>query len=311
MKPVFLILTITALIQISCKSGNNSSGILPVVPKGAEAISAGGDPLYSREPTPSVSERYKSATAEWKSDRSDPDKIIWYGRWAAYAGEYRESKRIFSQGIKAHRDDARFLRHRGHRYITIREFDRAITDLERAALITSFIADQSEPDGMPNAMNIPVSTLKSNIYYHLGLAWYLEGDTEKALVAWRNDFALNINDDMKVATLHWIYTALSDLGRKEEAAEALSEITDTMNIIENQAYHKLCLFYKGDIGLEQLESGEYSSIMNDAMLFGLGNWFLNNNDPGRAAEYFGTILNGGAWASFGYIAAEVKTSRRG
>ena len=38
-----------------------------------------------------------------------------------------------------------------------------------------------EPDGQPNARNIPTSTLNSNIYYHLGLAQYLKGEFEAAL----------------------------------------------------------------------------------------------------------------------------------
>ena len=61
-------------------------------------------------------------------------------------------------------------RHRGHRYVSIREFDRAIADLEYAATLIEGTEDEIEPDGMPNAMNIPVSSLHSNIWYHLGLA---------------------------------------------------------------------------------------------------------------------------------------------
>ena len=31
--------------------------------------------------------------------------------------------------------------------------------------------DSIEPDGMPNPQNIPVSSLHTNIWYHLGLAY--------------------------------------------------------------------------------------------------------------------------------------------
>jgi len=44
--------------------------------------------------------------------------------------------------------------------------------------------NQIEPDGLPNAKNIPISTLKGNIWYHLGLAYYLKGDFENALWAY-------------------------------------------------------------------------------------------------------------------------------
>lgn len=299
----FLLLIFTA----SCRKTGDGQ-ILPAVPRGAEAVSMTGTLLYPVAPTASAAEKLRLAKVEWKRDKSDPEKLIWYGRWTAYCGSYREAIRIFSKGTGKFPSDARFLRHRGHRYISIREFDRAAADLEKASLLVAFSPDETEPDGMPNAMNIPVSTLKSNIYYHLGLARYLSGDREGALEAWRNDFALNINDDMKVATLHWIYTVLSDMGRAEEALDALKDVTADMQIIENQAYHKLCMFYRGDITIDQIEGGEFSSIMNDAMLYGLGSWYLNNGNPEKASEYYSRILGGGSWASFGYIAAEVRMS---
>ncbi len=63
----------------------------------------------------------------------------------------------------------------------IREFDRAIQDFEKAATLIEGTEDKIEPDGLPNAQNIPVSTLHTNIWYHLGLAYYLQHDLENAL----------------------------------------------------------------------------------------------------------------------------------
>jgi tetratricopeptide (TPR) repeat protein len=306
-RSVFLI-TILLYITISCSNSTSDKRILPSVPKGTEALSVTGQPLNATAPSPSATARLKSARDEWRSDKNSADKLIWYGRWTAYNGMYREAIRIFSKGISEHPSDARMLRHRGHRYISIREFDRAIEDFEKAALLVAFLPDEVEPDGMPNELNIPVSTLKSNIFYHLGLAHYLKGDREKALEAWTSDLSLATNDDMKVATLHWVYMTLMEMGRETEAAEAVSEVSADMNIIENHAYHKICLFYKGILSLDVLTGIEYSDIMNDAMLYGIGNWYLYTGDRQNAQEYFGKILSSGAWASFGYIAAEVKTS---
>jgi tetratricopeptide (TPR) repeat protein len=303
---VFLISTM--LVAVSCNTGLNQKDILPSVPKGAEAVTVSGQVLFATEPTPSTLEKYKKARDEWKADKRNADKLIWYGRWTAYTGRYREAIKIFSKGIASHPEDARMLRHRGHRYISIREFDRAIDDFEKAALLVALAPDEVEPDGMPNALNIPVSTLKSNIFYHLGLAYYLDGDLKNALESWRRDLSLSVNDDMMVATLHWVYMTLREMGRDEEALQALEGVKAEMNIIENMAYHKLCLFYKGEMTIEELTGGDYTAIMNDAMLYGLGNWYLYNFDIEMAKKYFSKLLAGGAWASFGYIAAEVKTS---
>ena len=140
------------------------------------------------------------------------------------------------------------------------------------------------------------------------LAWYLKGELEKALEAWTSDLSLSVNDDMNVATLHWVYMTLRELGREDDAMAALEPVSRDMNIIENQAYHRLCLFYKGETTIEELTGGDYSDIMNDAMLYGLGNWYLYQlQDTVMAREYFDRIFRSGSWASFGYIAAEVKS----
>jgi hypothetical protein len=48
-----------------------------------------------------------------------------------------------------------------------------------------------------------------------------------------------------------------------------------MKVIENQVYHKLCLFYKGESPLENLTDPEFSDVMNDAMAYGVGNRILS------------------------------------
>ncbi len=301
------VMFVLTLFIFSCQQTPRDEDILPEVPPGAEAMTIQGRPLYAGEPSMPLKERMRLAKEEWERDKDDADNLIWYGRRVAYTGAYREAIRIFSKGIDLFPDDARMLRHRGHRYITIREFPRAVADFEMAAAMVEGEEDEVEPDGMPNPLNIPVSTLHSNIYYHLGLARYLLGDREGALEAWDTDMALAVNDDMKVATMHWIYMALRELGRNEEARQRIDAITDDMNIIESHAYHKLCLFYKGEITEYDLTDGDFSDIMNDAILYGIGNWHLyHNGDAGRAMEYFDRILQGPSWASFGFIAAEVR-----
>lgn len=301
---IFHMLLVITLISCGTQSGERN--ILPDLPEGVQALSVTGELLYSAQPPASYLERFTETRDTWQADKSNADNLIWYGRWAAYCGDYREAIRIFTMGIERFPDDPRMYRHRGHRYITIREFERAIQDFEKASDMVAGQKDEIEPDGMPNPLNIPVSTLHSNIYYHLGLAKYLQGDLSGALKAWDSDMALQVNDDMTVATMHWIYMALMELGQKDEAMARLGLITENMHVIENDAYYQLCLFYKGTLSREDLAGNGHSAVMGDAMLYGLGNWYLHHEASDAAMDFFQQILDRGSWASFGYIAAEVK-----
>ena len=131
------------------------------------------------------------------------------GRRVAYLGRYREAIEHFSDGVEKHPNDARMYRHRGHRYITVRELPKAIADLAKAAQLIEGKADQVEPDGQPNARNTPTSTLNTNIYYHLGLAHYLSGDFDRRPAQYRRCLAFSKNPDMLVATTYWYYLTLT------------------------------------------------------------------------------------------------------
>jgi alpha-L-fucosidase len=277
--------------------------------KTVQAVSMLGDVLYSADPPEAALEKYEKAKANYKRETDNSDALIWYGRRTAYLGNYREAIKIYADGIAKFPEDARLYRHRGHRYISVREFDKAIEDFEKAASLIAGKEDEIEPDGMPNALNIPVSSLHTNIWYHFGLAYYLQNDLENALRVYRKGINASQNDDMLVATTHWLYMTLRLLGQEDEAKEALIPIQAEMNVIENMVYHKLCLFYKGELPLEDLTDPEFSSIMNDALAYGIGNWYYYNGEKDKAKEVFQKILDGGSWASFGYIAAESDFAR--
>jgi len=283
--------------------------ILSEVPDGAQAVSLRGDPLFAAAPNEKAVVKREEAETAWRSEPDSADNLIWFGRRTAYAGDYREAVRIYTEGIERFPDDARIYRHRGHRYISIREFDRAARDFEKAAALIEGREDRIEPDGMPNAQNIPVSTLHTNIWYHLGLAYYLNNDLENALQAYRSGIRASTNDDMLTATTHWLYMTLRRLGREEEAALALEPIRTEMNVIENMAYHRLCLFYKGELSEQDLIGENFSNIMNDAAAYGVGNWYLYSGRREEARRIFEKILENKVWASFGYIAAEADLVR--
>jgi dipeptidyl aminopeptidase/acylaminoacyl peptidase/tetratricopeptide (TPR) repeat protein len=282
----------------------------------AEATSLLGEPLVPPAPGASaragLEARLAAAEAAWKRTPANADSIIWYGRRLAYVGRYRDAIRVFGDGMAANPRDARLYRHRGHRWLTVREIDKAVADFERAATLVQGKADEVEPDGAPNARNIPTSTLQTNIYYHLGLAHYLRGDFEHALAAYRECMTRSKNPDMQVATAHWLYMTLRRLGRDQEAAAVLSPIRRDMDIIENGAYHRLLLLYKGELAADSLVPPGGSGLEDVTTGYGLANWHLYNGRRAEAERVLARILSvRSQWPAFGYLAAEAEAKRLG
>lgn len=300
----------TSMEQVSETLETTISDILPVVPDGAQAVSLLGKPLYAAVPSQGVLDNLAEAKAKYEADPMDAMNIIWYGRRVAYTGDYRRAIEIFSEGIEKHPTDARMYRHRGHRYISIREIDRAVADYEMAAELIKGTEDKIEPDGAPNPQGIYLTTTHSNIYYHLGLSYYLKLDWQKAHDAFKAGQDLGLNDDNIVSAGHWIYMILRRMGRDEEAQASLHNIEKDMEIIENMSYHNLTLMYKGVIPAEQLTNVDPNDPSGAAIAYGVANWFLYNGEPDKAYDLMERFMETKSWSAFGFIAAEMDLSIR-
>lgn len=269
-------------------------------------------PPASAEAKKEMEARLDQARRHYEAKPNDPQAIIWLGRRLAYPGRFREAIDIYGEGIRKFPRDARFYRHRGHRYITLRRFDLAIADLTKAASLIKGKPDEVEPDGQPNARNIPTSTLQFNIWYHLGLAYYLSGQNKQALDAYRACLKVSKNPDAFAATSHWLYMTLRRLNRPAEAAKVLEPVREGMDIIENAGYYRLLLMYKGSVPAESLLEEalkQESSAGSHSILYGIGNWHLYNGRRGEALKIYERILASDQWTSFGYIAAEADVKR--
>lgn len=247
---------------------------------------------------------YFEARTRYRNQPDDADAIIWYGRRAGYLFRLNEAIEIFSEGIQKHPDDPGMYRHRGHRYISTRQFDKAIADFEKAASLIEDTADQVEPDGAPNAQGIRLTTLHGNIWYHLGLAYYLKNDMKNALRCFQKRIGQHRYDDNVVSTGHWTYMILRRLGKDQEAAGVVEKVNAKMTIVENQMYHRTCMFYAGK--LTEADISVTSGDQNvDVLRYGLGNWCLyDRKDSERAREIYEGLLENGSPYSFAFIAAE-------
>ena len=280
-----------------------------------EAHMSNGTPLYPMPLPPEQQAKLEAdlaaAQAVYDLNPSDPENVIWLGRRLGYLWRYRDAIKMFTKGIEAHPGSFKLYRHRGHRYISVREFDKAIADLEKAAALIRDVPDEVEPDGAPNKEGKPRSTSHSNIWYHLGLAYYLKGDFENARRAYVECMKFStVNDDMLVATSDWLYMIYRRLGRAEDAKKVLEPIREKMDVIENFAYHKRLLMYKGLVAPESLLDTSSASDLDVATQgYGVGNWYLVNGNAAKAREIFERIVKGKYWSAFGFIAAEADLPR--
>ena len=275
------------------------------------------DDFFKRPPPPisadaraEMETKLKEAQAEYEANPNSADALIWVGRRLAYLGRFYDAIETYNKGIELFPTDARFFRHRGHRWITVRQFGHAIADLTTASKLVKGKPDQIEPDGQPNARNIPTSTLQFNIWYHLGLAYYLHGWNQSALDAYRKCLKVSKSPDRLVATTHWLYMTLRRMDRNAEADKVLRPITEGMEVIENTSYYRLLLMYKGILPAESLlEEAEGDGAASHSLLYGIGNWHLYNGRREQAAGIFRKIVSSPQWTSFGFIAAEVDLKR--
>lgn len=289
------------LILLSCSSEPKQVS----EEKTPDAVSLSGAPLFSAEPSAKLLDRLAEKRTAYEQNPNDPDALIWFARFVAYSGDYAKALTLYAKGIEQFPDDARMYRHRGHRYISIRKFDEAIADFKKAVELIEGKENEIEPDGMPNAKGIPVSTLHGNIWYHLGLAYYLKHDFPNALAAYQQCLATSTSPDNVVSASNWLYM-ISRRMNDETAAKAYMEGIDAeIDIIENFNYHFIDLFYKGEMSLEELsaKAAEPGSGA-DAINYAIGNWHLYHGEKDKAKTVFEKILEGKGWASFGFIAAE-------
>jgi tetratricopeptide (TPR) repeat protein len=301
---LMLLAAISAPLQLSGRAQSKPTVTSDFASRPASPISA--------EAARDMETRLMEARARYEAEPQNPDAAVWLGRRLAYLGRFTEAIEVYSLGIKTFPRDARFYRHRGHRYITLRKFQLAIADFQKAVRLTKGLPDEIEPDGQPNARNIPTGTLQFNIWYHLGLAQYLTGQNTAALKSYRECLKVSHNPDSIVATTHWLYMTLRRLNRTRDAMRVLDPIQLKMDIIENDGYYKLVLMYKGllesdTLLAETLKQGESAGSLS--VLYGIANWHLYNGRRDKAVDLLRQMTAGQQWTSFGFIAAEADLKR--
>jgi tetratricopeptide (TPR) repeat protein len=169
--------------------------------------------------------------------------------------------------------------------------------------------DEVEPDAAPTGTE-PLGTLQGNIWYHLGLAYYLRGEFSRAAPSFRAALNLSRNDDSRVAASDWLYMSLRRLGRTAEAETVVRPFGPEVRVVENGSYLRRIRMYRGELPPDSLLDATGRSALEMAtQAYGVGNWYLYNGRQSEAEAVFWRITSAENWAPFGYIAAEADLRR--
>lgn len=245
------------------------------------------------------------------SNPRDELAAVWVGRRLGYLGRYEEAIAAFTRGLDENPDSAWLLRFRGHRFITLRKFDDAVRDLERARELAALRPDEVEPDGKPNAAGVPIGTLRSNVAYHLGLALLLRGDVQRAADVYLAALPLaRANDDRTVSHVFWTWIALVELGRRDEAMRLLDSVSKDMTIHENADYRDALLHFRGEIARDALLLGvEPGTTAFATRAHAAARKAALDGDRDAARALYAQIVFEGPMAAFSVIAAEEALAR--
>ena len=281
-----------------------------------EATSFLGQPLVATPLTEAqrkpLEENLAKATALYAKDPDNPENLIWVGRRLGYLGRFREAISMFSRGVAKWPDDIRFLRFRGHRYVSVREPAKAVADLQKADEIIRARGrkDETEPDGVSGPPGSTLSTLFFNVYYHLGLAHYLQADYAAAEKAYRECLRHSqTSPDSIIATSRWLYATLRHAGKTQEAASLLASLPKDPKAGESSGYKELLQLYKGEKTAEQVLLGATDGIGHPTLGYGVADFWLVSGQKEKALELMREVVRGPQWGAFGFAAAEAELAR--
>ena len=260
------------------------------------AVSLGGQTVQYRSPA-GVAYRAQADTgpiararAALTAEPRDVQRIIALGVAQSGARQFREAIATFSRGLTIAPNNAMLYRWRGHRYISIRQFDNALADLRRGYQLDS---------------------TNYGILFHLGVLRFAKRDFAGAATMFAKAQPLAPDGGERAGSTDWLWMSLSRANRPADAAAMLARRADTLPAPPGYAYVSRLRLYRGETAPEALFTASDTADVQVATLsFGLGNWYLVRGDTTQAKAAFQRAVKSGGWPGFGFIMAEIELQRR-
>lgn len=264
-----------------------------------DARQAGAQPVQYRSPegveyrSLPDTDAIRTARAAHEADPKNIARIIDLGVAQSGARQFREAIDTFTRGLAIEPNNALLLRWRGHRYLSVREFDRAFADLSRGATI--------DP------------TIYGN-WYHLGVVQFARGDFNDAAASFAKALPIAPDAGELQGSVDWLWMSLSRAGRTADAKAMLDQKLDhqrpELKPVVN-AYTTRIKLYRGEIGPDAvLTPADTDDVQIATLAYGLGNWYLVRGDKAQARSWFErSVKASGGWPGFGFIVSEMELRR--
>jgi len=222
------------------------------------------------------------------ADPRNVDRIIALGVAQSGVRQYREAIATFTRGLKVAPNNALLYRWRGHRYLSTRQFDKAMDDLTRGARLDS--------------------TIYGN-WYHLGVVRFARRDFAGAVAAFTTALPIAPDSAERSGATDWLWMSLSRAGRNADAQALLDRHPDTPP--GANAYTQRLRLYRGEVSPDSvLTAADTSDIQVATLSYGIGNWYLVRGDTINARKWFERSVASGGWPAFGFIVSEVELRNR-
>jgi len=242
---------------------------------------------YRSQPDTDAITKAKTALA---ADPRNISKMIDLGVAQSGARQFREAIATFTRGLEIEPNNALLLRWRGHRYLSVREFDKAYSDLSRGSTIDPSIY---------------------GIWYHLGIVNFVRGNFAAAADCFTKAQPIAPDPGELAGSTDWLWMSLSRAGRGAEAKAMLDGKPESrLGPIDN-AYTRRLKLYRGEIGpVDMITKADTDDVQIATLAYGLGNWHLVRGDKVFARVAFERAVEAkDGWPGFGFILSEVELKR--
>lgn len=192
-----------------------------------------------------------------KSEPKEPVHYILAGFYTWLLRDLSSSLEIFDKGTENCPESYELYWYKTLLKTTMRDLAGAIADAERATELIEGIPDHGidqrvfvhlDPHGHRS------STIHFMIWYHLGMAYYLNGDLEKAKQAYIECNNFIYGNCSLVSRSCWFYPVLRELGEYDQAAALIAGIDDDIKIIADLPYGEQSLLFKGTLSVEDVQA---------------------------------------------------------